>query len=430
METTLLLAGGALFLVCTLLFLRYAFANTVGWGVAGLLFPPSAILFYAVAWKKLKALALVHLASLVLFVLVAMMWVRANPFALDDTGLAWLRNLWAPAFAESPMNVEKEKFVSERELQPYLQGRIHPAGQMLGEPVNFVRTTLLNNVLRFKSDENVFARMEVAIPLEGISLKPGENLLEYTPESTDNPPVHITYYPEGQQTPEVKVYSHRFWLELMLSVKDGPLYSGYVKLRLPDRQRSFVAGEFRAYTRDLRFEDDVVDRFFDSNATIEYVAEQWMVNKLGNVLERVTGFRDTFFQTVLEHPTGRTDVIVRLVDGTEHTLKIGLLKGSEGWVVESGPSPELIQALRTLRSKPAGAISRQPVRERVKVVDPSSLDHLIGKTVVISTFDGKQRSGTISEVDQHNVTLMSPVDGGSMGILVKRREITEVKLSH
>lgn len=430
METTLLLTGGALFLVCTLLFLRYAFANTLGWGVAGILFPPSAILFYAVAWNKLKALALVHLASLLLLVLVAMMWVRANPYELDDTRLAWLRDLWAPAFAETPMIIEKERFISERELQPYLQGRNHPAGQVRGEPVDFVRTTLLNNVLRFKSDEDVFARLEVAIPLEGISLRPGENLLEYTPESTDNPPVHITYYPEGQQTPEVKVFSHRFWLELMLSVKDGPLYSGYVKLRLPDRERSFVAGAFRAYTRDLRFSDNAVDRFFDSNATIEYVAEQWVINKLGNVLERVTGFQDTFFQTALEHPTGRTEVAVRLVDGTGHILRVGLLKGSEGWVVEQGPSPELIQALRTLRSKPAGAIVSRSVRERLQQVDPSSIDHLIGKSVVIFTFDGKQRSGTISDVDQHNVTLTSPLDGGSLGMLVKRREITEVKLSH
>jgi len=328
------------------------------------------------------------------------------------------------------MTIELDKFVSERELQPFLTGRDHPAGMVHGEPVEFVRTTLVNDILRFKSDENIFAPLEIAIPLDHLPLKPGENLLEYTPESPDSPQVHITHYPESKQSPEVDVFTHRFWLELMVSVKDGPVYTGYVKLRLPDRQHSFVAGEFRAYTRDLRFEDDKVDPFFDSNATIEYVAEQYLVNRLGNVLEKVTGFQDTFFQTVLEHPTGRTDATVRLVDGSAHTLKIGLLKGSEGWVVDNGPTADLITALRTLRNKSSSAIRTMAVRERLQVIDPDSLDQLVGKMVVISTRDGKQRSGIVSEVDQHNVTLTSPQDGGSMGMLVKRREIAEVKLSH
>ena len=429
METTLLLAGGALFLVCTLLFLRYAFASTLGWGLMGIIFPPSAIMFYAVSWKKLKPLALIHLASALLLVLVAVMWVRANPFALDDSRLAWLRDWWAPAFAEKPMVIEPEKYVSERELQPYLQGREHPAGMIGGEPVEFVRTTLVNGILRFKSDENVFARLEVAIPLDHLTLEAGENLLEYTPESSDSPQIHITRYPDGRQLPEVDVFTHRFWLELLVSVKDGPVYTGYVKLRLPDARRSFVAGEFRAYTRDLRFEDDKVDPFFDSNATIEYVVEEYLVNRLGNVLDSVTGFSDTFYQTALENPTARTDATLRLADGTEHTIRISLLKGSEGWVVDSGPTADLINALRTLRSMPSAAIRATPVRERLQIIDPDTLEHVIGKMVVISTRDGKLRSGIISDVDQHNVTLTSPQDGGTLGMLVKRRDIAEVKLS-
>src|SRR5690606_21832418 len=121
-----------------------------------------------------------------------------------------------------------EKYVSERELLPYLQGRDHPAGMIGGEPADFVRTTLVNGILRFKSDENVFARLEVAIPLDHLVLEPGENLLEYTPESSDSPQIHITRYPDGHQLPEVDVFTHRFWLELLVSVKDGPVYTGYV----------------------------------------------------------------------------------------------------------------------------------------------------------------------------------------------------------
>lgn len=430
METALLLAGVIFFLVCTVLFLRHAFATTIGWGVTGLVFPPAAFLFYVLSWQRLKRLAVAHVGSTFLLVLACLLWVRAHPFAFDDTRLTWLRDAWAPAFAETPMMIEPAQYVSERELQPYLQGSRHPAGYFLGEQVEFVRTTFVNNILRFKSDEDVLSRMEVAIALDKIPLQTGENLLEYTPESLDSPVIHVTYYPEGQQVPEMKVYTRRYWMELLISVKDGMLYTGYVKLRLPDRQRSFLAGEYRAYTRDLRFEGDEVDRQFDSNATIEYVAEQYLINKLGNQLEQVLGFTDTFFQTALDNPTGRTEAKIRLLDGSQHQVKIDMMKGSEGWVVDSGPTADLLEALRRMRAAPAGAIAPMPVRERLNLVNPDRLDAMVGQTVVILTRDGKQREGTISDVDQHNVTLAQPMDGGVLGMLLKRRDITEVKLRH
>lgn len=428
METTLVLTGITLFLVCTLLFLRHAFANTLGWGLTGLLLPPSALLFYTAHWKNHKRLALVHLVSVLWLLLTAAMWIRAHPYALDGSRLSWLRDQWAPAFAERPLVIGQERFVTERELQPYLHGRTHPGGIMRGEAVDFVRTTLVNGVLRFKSDEDVFSRLEVSIPLEHVTLSPGENLLEFTPESPDSPSVHLTYYPDGGRVPEVEIFSHRFWMELLISVKEGPVYTGYIKMRLPDQQRSFMAGEFRAYTRDLRFEGDEVDRFFDTNATIEYVAEQYLVNRLGNLLEQVTDFQDTFYQTVLENPTGRTEARLRLNDGSEHVIRISLLKGSEGWVVDSGPTAELINALRTLRNSPPSAIRTLPARERLQQVDPAAVADLLGRAVVIFTRDGKQRTGIVSEVDQHNVTLESSLGGGTVGMLVKRSDIAEVTL--
>lgn len=430
METALLLAGIIFFLVCTVLFLRRAFATTVGWGVAGLVFLPTAFLFYAMDWQQFKRLAIAHAGSMFLLVLACLLWVRAHPFAFDDTRLAWLRDAWAPAFAETPMMIEPVQYVSERALHPYLQGRRHPAGYFLGERVEFVRTTFVNNILRFKSDENVLSQMEVAIALDKTPLQAGENLLEYTPESLDSPVIHVTYYPEGQQVPDMKVYTRRYWLELLISVKDGLVYTGYVKLRLPDRHRSFLAGEYRAYTRDLRFDGDEVDRHFDSNATIEYVAEQYLMNKLGNQLQQIVGFTNTFFQTALDNPTGRTEAKIRLMDGSQHQVKIGVMKGSDGWVVESGPTADLFRALREMRAVPAGAIAHMSVLERLNRVNPNKLDALVGQTVVILTRDGKQREGIISDVDQHNVTLTQPMDGGTLGMLLKRRDITEVKLRH
>ena len=429
METALLLLGVCFFLVCTLLFLRFAFQSTVGWGLMGILLPPSAILFYSLSWKRLRPLALMHLASLCLLVFALALWVRAHPYGFDGTPMAGLRDWLAPAYGRYPLKIEPASFVSESALQPYLkQGRRHAGGVVDGTRVDFVRATLVNGILRFKSDEDLFSATEISIPLAAVELKPGENLLEYTPASVQVPAVYVTHYPVDETEPRVEVFDHDYWMDLMVSVNDNDVYTGYIKLRLPDRDRSFVAGAFRAFTRDLRYVDDDVDRTFDSNATIEYVAQNYIANKLGNALESVEGFDDTFFQTTLENPTARTEASIRMLDGSEHQVKMSLIKGSDGWVVQSGPSAELISALRTLTTQPAASIKPMPSVETARVIDPMAVDTLVGRDVVIKTHDGRQREGRVSDVNAYSITLATPLDGGLMSMLVKRRDIVEVKL--
>ena len=101
---------------------------------------------------------------------------------------------------------------------------------------------------------------------------------------------------------------------------------------------------------------------------------------------------------------------------------------SEGWVVKSVPELDLISALRTLRQNPPAAIGRNPLREQVRRITPDAVESALGKDVVILTLDGKQREGRVSAVDQHNITLAAPVEGGAMGMLVKRRDVMEVQL--
>ena len=428
-ENILFLAGVGFFGLCTLVFLAAAFRASAGWGMAGLLIPPSAVFFYAVFWTRRRTLALIHFTSLLMLLLVCVVWVRANPDWFDHSRLAPLRDWLAPAYAPKPLKIQSQHFVSEHDIAPFLQKNLGAtSGRLQGEPVKFVRTTFLNGTLRFKSDESLLSALEVSIPLPDLELRPGENLLQFTPESTDNPPVLITRRQLPDMTPRVELVEHGFWLELMLTTGDDLVYTGYVKLRLPDAERSFVAGDFRAYTRDLRVSDDVVDRHFDSNATIEYVVEQYLINTLGNKLERVTAFRDTFFQVALDNATARTEASVRMADGSERQVRFGLIKGSEGWVVETAPELDLVSALSTLRQNPPAAIGRVPVRERLISVGPEDMDRIVGRDVVILTHDGKQREGTVSEVDQYNITLAAPMDGGSLGMLVKRREVREVRI--
>lgn len=347
METTLLQVASALFLICTLIFVRHAFAHTLAWGLTALLLPPSALFFYLIQWKTRRTLALVHLGSTLFLLLAAVLWVRAHPWALEGSRLDVLRTYWAPAEAATPLAIPAKVFANEHELEPFLQAQGHPVGRIRGQETHFIRTTLLNGVLHFKSGDNLIPALEVAISLVGIPLSAGENLLDFTPESATSPEIQILWFPEDGGQPDIAVYKGGYWMQLMLTVKDDPVYSGYVKLRLPDRKQSFVAGEFQAHTRDLRYENGLVDRLFDSNATIEFACEHYLVNKLGNVLEKITGYEGTFFQTVLEPATGRSRVSFQLVDGTVHAAQLELIKGADGWVVDKGLSAEEIGVLRS-----------------------------------------------------------------------------------
>lgn len=336
-ETHLFLTGVALFALCMLAFWRAAFRASVRWGLAGVLLPPSAVFFYAVFWTTRRTLALVHFASLLVLVLVSVLWVRAHPAALTGSPLAPVQDMLAPASRVLPL--QTVHFVAEPDLQAFQ--RANPAGmigRIDGDIRTFARTTFLDGTLRFQTDERLLSALEVTIPLHGMQWQPGENLLQFTPESTDNPPVLISRRTESPAAPDGTVYAHGFWLELVISPSSPLLYSGHVKLRLPDEQKSFVVGDFRAYTRDVRIVDDQVDRFYDSAATIEYVAEQYLVDRLGNKLGRVKGFQNTFFQVALENATASTEVQVEMADGSEQMLAFHLIKGSVGWVVESAPA--------------------------------------------------------------------------------------------
>src|SRR3990167_6174597 len=91
-ENILFLAGVGFFGLCTLVFLAAAFRASAGWGMAGLLIPPSAVFFYAVFWTRRRTLALIHFTSLLMLLLVCVVWVRANPDWFDHSRLAPLRD--------------------------------------------------------------------------------------------------------------------------------------------------------------------------------------------------------------------------------------------------------------------------------------------------------------------------------------------------
>ena len=61
-------------------------------------------------------------------------------------------------------------------------------------------------------------------------------------------------------------------------------------------------------------------------------------------------------------------------------------------------------------------------------VGVKDLDELVGRNVEIVTHDGKIREGKVDAVDRYNVSLLFVLEAGEMAMMVRRREVREVRV--
>ncbi|MBA54685.1 MAG: hypothetical protein CMK89_09540 [Pseudomonadales bacterium] len=428
METFLFTAALLAFAGVTLNCLRLAYGRSLGWGVACTIMPISWIPFYGLEWDRIRIQGVVHTLSLIALLFFSALYMRANPFVFDQGLLAGLRDRVAPAFGQTPLSLSSPKFASDYEINAKrLQGNGN-YGRYLDREYRFDHVVFTDNMLRFKqldAEEPV----EFAIDLHGYDVaESGSLVLDLTPTSTGFPLVHVMQYQPHSALPQVSSFERGYWLELILDRVTDARYQGQVVLKLPDGRKGYLAGNFNASARDLIWEFGDVKRSHDSNDTIEYVAGQYLVNNLGSSLLNVVDFHNTFFQTNLEESTGHTRVTVAMVDGSIHDIDIGLFKNDDEWVVERTPVRELIGALQTIRKAPPAAIAQQPVLQQVETFGPEDLESLVGRKVALKTHDGKTREGTVGSVDRYNVSLVTLLGGGEVALMVKRREVKEVRV--
>ncbi len=428
METFLFIAAMLAFIGVTLNCLRLAFSQSTGWGVACTLMPLSWIPFYGSDWERLRGQGVVHTITLVAVLLFGALHVRANPFSFDDSALALVRDKVAPAYARAPLSLSAPKFASDYEIKRHSNRKGANYARFLGRDYRFQQVVFADGILRFKQLGQQ-EPLEFAIDLQGYDVdESGSLMLDLTPESTGFPLVHVMQYGAESALPGVSSFERGYWLELMLTRVTDNRYQGEVLLKLPDGRKGYLAGSFNAPTRDLVWEFGDVKRSYDSNDTIEYVASQYLINNLGSSLNEVVGFRGTFFQTNLEESTASTRVSVAMVDGSTHDIDIELFKNGSGWVVERTPVRELIGALQTIRRAPPASIRQKPVVKQLETYGQEDLDELIGRKVSIITYDGKIREGMVDAVDRYNVSLVTPLAGGEVALMVKRREVKEVRV--
>lgn len=426
METLLFYITLLMFAGFSLNCIRLAFAHSHFWGMLSVLFPPSWLAFYPVHWRDIRIQGIAHCVSFIGLLLFSSLYIRANPLEFDNHALASLRDVVAPAFAATPLALSAPKYATDLEVEKSRQLHSSQAySHYAGVAYQFQQATFSDQMLRFKQLQPVKEPIEFVIDLSGFYAPTNTGLaLHITPDSLHRPLVHVLKYAKGSAIPQVDSFDHGYWLELMLSNDGDAFYEGQIQLKLPDGKKSFLAGNFGASAQDLIWEFGEVNPQYDSNDTIQYVAQQYLLNHLGSSLQQVQSFSRTFFQTNLEEPTAHTLAKLSMVDGSEHDIQLRLFKSDQGWVVEHTPVRELISALQVIEEEAPAAIIPVPIQPSVYSID--QVDELIGRSVRIITQDGRTREGIVDAVDRYNVSLVVPFQAGEVAMLVKRREVKEI----
>ncbi|MAR93130.1 MAG: hypothetical protein CML06_19965 [Pseudomonadales bacterium] len=395
--------------------------------------PPAWVAFYSSRWDVMRTQAVIHLTAFCAVCLCGVLYIRAHPLWFDGHALAPVRNWVAPAHRPDPLVLNRPVFISDYEVQQQALAQASTAegsfARYRGEPLRFSRVLYRDGVLRFKQAETP-ASVEFLIDL-GPSA-PGFDkdglTLDITPTSVKAPLVLVIREQPASAAPLVDAYSSGYWLELLLTRTDQQQFEGQILLRLPDADKSYLAGSFQASPLDLQWQLGEVDRDYDSNDTIEYVARQYLSNHLSSNLRAVEGFRDTYFQTGLPESTASTRARITLADGSQLELGLSLFKNAAGWVVEPAPTRDLISALQTMRQAPTASIPPASVLAQPSRLATTELEQLVGQKVTLVTHDGRSRHGQIQAVDRYNVSLVNRIGAGEMAVLVRRRDIKEVLL--
>ena len=136
MEAAILISGLSLFLVASLIYLRWSYRAAPMWAWSSLLLPPIAVVFYVLHWRQSWQLFTIHAVGVVLFVIGSILFVRVHPDWIEDTWLVYMRDNLAPASLNRPLDVELDEFASRKEVSPFI-GRIDGVigGRLFGEGV-------------------------------------------------------------------------------------------------------------------------------------------------------------------------------------------------------------------------------------------------------------------------------------------------------
>lgn len=439
MAVTLLIIGVTLFLVGSLgLIVRFRERGKASLSVC---LPLASVVPARECWTDVRFFVLARLLGLALAGAGVGVAIARDPLVLEEPQRIW--GVQNKPFIAGSKQVEMNRFVNasdailmaiRHDSAEELSGRIH------GESFRYDRVELIEGMLSARQGSGFLPELEVRVflntDIDGEELEERETI-SVRPGDPTAPVVHLSWRDQEDQL-QTEIIRRGYHMELQLAPLDRHQLKGFLQLILPDATRSFLSGEFVAYTNHLHYKSNrEVDLGYTHPDTLEYVARRYAMEQYPAGAVDSLRFNDTLIKG--SRTEGSTVARVRLDDGRIERKEIALQFSHGEWVVrreavttkvidgdgndaEDQPEGGDGDAESGLESKESG--SDQP--RRVTFAD---LSNHVGDKLRTERHDGKLQKGTLKQVEEDRIELETSLSGGTVRYHVKKDQLRRVRLS-
>lgn len=440
MSVFLLLVGLALFLSGAAMYFAHAARNEPRWIASSVLFPFVVPLYYRRHWNELYMAAFVQSTGLAMAVAGGLMLA----FQADrPAGLVEQRS----GLLSASTRVSDSGFVdSERAMQLLVRhGPGTPlAGRVHGHVFKPDRVEFINDTLRLIEGPQFRPVREIAIsfPPGIIDIAAGAKRA-FAPDGENLPEIRVSWL-DDQGQPETEVFRGGYRLEFEMVPLVRNRMSGYVQMMLPDRLESYVGGDTMIITSHLRYMGDEVDRNWDHEDTLRFVAEEYLRTQYPTPDIDVVSFSNMTMDSV--EGVGEATASVKLKDGRVGNHVVILGKREQGWYVR-GPessaatdaagykpiysaivqvaSPSRVEATRLAAASTQAA---QKVVERTLAFE--QLATLSGQGAVVEYRSGRREQGVLRGLRKDRLVVESMKAGGVVEYLLSASELSLLRMNN
>ncbi|MFP5441450.1 MAG: hypothetical protein ACLGHJ_08160 [Gammaproteobacteria bacterium] len=440
MSVFLLLVGLALFLSGAAMYFAHAARNEPRWIASSILFPFVVPLYYRRHWNELYMAAFVQSTGLAMAVAGGLMLA----FQADrPAGLVEQRSGLLSASAR----VSDSGFVdSERAMQLLVRhGPGTPlAGRLHGHAFNPDRVEFINDTLRLIEGPQFRPVREIAIsfPPGSIDIDAGAKRA-FAPDGENLPEIRVSWL-DAQGQPETEVFRGGYRLEFEMVPLVRNRMSGYVQMTLPDRLESYVGGDTMIVTSHLRYVGEEVDRNWDHEDTLRFVAEEYLRTQYPTPDIATVSFAAMTMDSI--EGQGEATAAVTLKDGRVGNHVVVMAKREQGWYVRG---PETAAATEAAGFKPLySAIVQVAVAPRVeaarvaaasapavkkgveRTLDFGQLATLSGQGAVVEYRSGRREQGVLRGLRKDRLVVESMKAGGVVEYLLSAGELSLLRMNN
>lgn len=438
MAVTLLIIGVTLFLAGSLgLIVKFRERGKASLSVC---MPLASIVPARECWPDVRFFVLARLLGLALAGAGVGVAVAQDPLILEDPQRIW--GVDNKPFIAGSKRVEMNRFVNasdailmaiRHDSAEELSGRIH------GEAFRYDRVELIEGMLSARQGSGFLPELEVRVFLderidgdalaerETVSVRPGDPVA---------PVVHLSWRDE-QDRLQTEIIRRGYHMELQLAPLDQHQLKGFLQLILPDATRSFLSGEFVAYTNHLRYDSNgEVELGYTHPDTLEYVARRYVMNQYPSGAVESIRFDNTLIKG--SRTEGATVARVELDDGGVERKEMELQFSHGEWVVRrESVTTDVVKgddddadgaddADDTDQESKQTSSSDSPAQRRIRFAD---LDDYVGDQLHTERRDGKLQQGRLKKVEDDRIELETSLSGGTVRYHVKKDQLKQVRLS-